>query len=101
MGGSESGSSHSSSCERKDREYNIPLRIGSLFVILVSSSIAVFGPILFSRFFHARMNGVVFTVIKQFGTGVMISTAFVHVSCYRMEQLTRMLTPCSFLPTPN
>lgn len=40
----------------------------------------MFGPILFSRFFHARMNEVVFAFIKQFGTGVMISTAFVHVS---------------------
>ncbi|KAK2809041.1 hypothetical protein FQN50_004094 [Emmonsiellopsis sp. PD_5] len=67
------------SCGRKDRDYNIPLRIGSLFAILGTSSIAVFGPILWARFFSSSMNGVVFTIIKQFGTGIMVATAFIHL----------------------
>ncbi|EEH17011.2 hypothetical protein PABG_07098 [Paracoccidioides brasiliensis Pb03] len=67
------------SCERRDRNYNVPLRIGSLFAILATSGIAVFGPILWARFFNSSLNGVVFTIIKQFGTGIMVATAFVHL----------------------
>ncbi|EEQ91531.1 zinc/iron transporter [Blastomyces dermatitidis ER-3] len=78
-GSGESEASAPPSCERRDRDYNIPLRIGSLFVILATSAIAVFGPMLWARFFNTSLNGVLFTVIKQFGTGVMVSTAFIHL----------------------
>ncbi|KAL1959695.1 hypothetical protein VTO42DRAFT_1281 [Malbranchea cinnamomea] len=77
-GQSESESSQQS-CERRDRDYNIPLRIGSLFVILVTSGIAVFGPVFFTRIFSKSINTHVFTVIKQFGTGIMLATAFIHL----------------------
>jgi zinc transporter 1/2/3 len=48
-------------------------------VILVTSSIGVFGPILLKRFTAISMHSLVFTVLKQFGTGVIISTAYVHL----------------------
>ncbi|EGD90561.1 hypothetical protein H112_02027 [Trichophyton rubrum D6] len=67
------------SCDRVDRDYNIPYRIGSLFAILVTSAIAVFGPVLMQRFFASTMNIFVFTIIKQLGTGIMIATAFIHL----------------------
>ncbi|KAM5472050.1 high-affinity Zn(2+) transporter zrt1 [Microsporum ferrugineum] len=67
------------SCERVDREYNIPYRIGSLFAILFTSAVAVFGPILMTRFFASKMNIFAFTIIKQLGTGIMIATAFIHL----------------------
>ncbi|PGH00354.1 solute carrier family 39 (zinc transporter), member 1/2/3 [Blastomyces parvus] len=79
VGEGQSEGSAPPSCERRDRDYNIPLRIGSLFVILATSAIAVFGPMLWARFFNTGMNGVIFTVIKQFGTGIMVSTAFIHL----------------------
>ncbi|PGH28145.1 hypothetical protein AJ80_00035 [Polytolypa hystricis UAMH7299] len=78
-GQSEGGGSSQPSCARRDRDYNIPYRIGSLFAILVTSAIAVFGPILYVRFFSAKLNGVIFTIIKQFGTGIMLSTALIHL----------------------
>lgn len=65
-------------CSRVERDYNIRLRIGLLFVMLVTSSIGVFTPIVMSSFVSPR--NVVFTILRQFGTGVIISTAFVHVS---------------------
>lgn len=71
--------SHGTSCERVDRDFNIPLRIGLLFVILVTSAIGVFGPMVAKSFLKIPTTGVVFTVIKQFGTGVIISTALVHL----------------------
>lgn len=67
------------SCERVDRDYNIPLRIGLLFVILVTSAIGAFGPILVKKLFNLSTEGLIFVIIKQFGTGVIISTAFVHL----------------------
>ncbi|KAF5024864.1 hypothetical protein F66182_3103 [Fusarium sp. NRRL 66182] len=79
--GESAGSAEGSSpgrCGRRDREYKIPIRIGMLFVVLVASSIGVFGPILMSTFVTVRSN-MFLTILKQFGTGVIISTAFVHL----------------------
>ncbi|KAJ4129813.1 high-affinity Zn(2+) transporter zrt1 [Fusarium equiseti] len=66
------------SCTRTDRDYKIGIRIGMLFVVLVASSIGVYGPILLSRFTPVKSN-LFLIVLKQFGTGVIISTAFVHL----------------------
>lgn len=78
-GESESESASSLSCELRQREYDVPLRIGTLFVIFVTSGIAVFGPVLLTTLFHVAVSGLVFTVIKQFGTGIILSTALIHV----------------------
>ncbi|KAH6636142.1 hypothetical protein F5144DRAFT_488146 [Chaetomium tenue] len=67
-----------SRCERIDRDYNIPLRIGALFVVLIASSIGVYGPILVAAILPPKTS-VISAVLKQFGTGVIISTAFVHL----------------------
>ncbi|KAL2125559.1 hypothetical protein VTJ04DRAFT_1924 [Mycothermus thermophilus] len=64
-------------CERIDRDYNIKLRVGLLFVMLVTSSIGVFSPILLSAYVSPKH--VAFTILRQFGTGVIISTAFIHL----------------------
>ncbi|KAJ4323814.1 high-affinity Zn(2+) transporter zrt1 [Fusarium piperis] len=74
--GSEEGGARS--CGRVDRDYKIGIRIGMLFVVLVASSIGVFGPILMSTFMPIKSN-LFLIVLKQFGTGVVISTAFVHL----------------------
>ncbi|KAK9252305.1 solute carrier family 39, member 1/2/3 [Lipomyces tetrasporus] len=78
LGGDDNHSS-SSRCTGVERDYNIPYRIGSIFVILATSAIAVFGPILWASFFNPALEGHVFTLIKQFGTGVMIATAMIHL----------------------
>lgn len=75
-----SGEEEEHSCERVDRDYNIRLRVGLLFVMLVTSSIGVFTPILVAS--YVSPSHPIFTVLRQFGTGVIISTAFVHVSNY-------------------
>ncbi|KAL8999153.1 MAG: hypothetical protein Q9169_001932 [Polycauliona sp. 2 TL-2023] len=79
-GETEGGSAASAiACDKIDRSYDMPIRIGTLFVMLITSSIAVFGPILLARFAHVHPSGYIFTVLKQFGTGVIISTALVHL----------------------
>lgn len=76
----ESGGSSESSCGIQGRDYDVPLRIGTLFVVLVTSSIGVSLPMLLALLPFHSLNTWVSTVVKQFGTGVIISTAFIHVS---------------------
>ncbi|KAJ8060465.1 hypothetical protein OCU04_010789 [Sclerotinia nivalis] len=76
------GGSATATCERKDRDYNVKLRIGLLFVILFTSAIGVYAPIVMARVLKANGTGIVFTVVKQFGTGVIIATALVHLATH-------------------
>lgn len=80
VGESESEESGTANCGLREREYDIGLRVGTLFVILVTSAIGVFAPMLLHKLplGSAGMNALM--VVKQFGTGVIISTAFIHVS---------------------
>lgn len=85
------GGEGKSSCGIQTRDYNVPLRIGTLFVILATSAIGVFAPILLMKLPFASINGVVATVIKQFGTGIIISTAFVHVSEVKFDAIIKVI----------
>ncbi|CEI69884.1 hypothetical protein FVEN_g7253 [Fusarium venenatum] len=76
-GEAESGSS-SSACQPRRRDYDVGLRVGLLFVILATGALGVFGPILLHKMMPSKLN-VVLIVLKQFGTGIIISTAFVHL----------------------
>ncbi|KAL4923875.1 putative ZIP Zinc transporter [Aspergillus undulatus] len=78
-GESESGGSSQPSCGVQSRDYDMPLRIGTLFVVLVTSSIGVFLPMGLVKLPSASINVWASTIIKQFGTGVILSTAFVHL----------------------
>jgi zinc transporter 1/2/3 len=80
VGEGESEESSHQSCGFQTRDYDVPLRIGTLFVVLVTSSIGVFAPIVLLKLPFAAVNAVFSTIIKQFGTGIIIATAFVHVS---------------------
>ncbi|KAI4931709.1 hypothetical protein J4E85_004305 [Alternaria conjuncta] len=75
VGGSES----EVNCDAPQRDYNIPLRVGLLFVILFTSGLGVFTPVLTRKFNLVGANNIIFVVLKQFGTGIVISTAFVHL----------------------
>lgn len=66
-------------CERSDREYNVPLRVGLLFVILVTGALGVYMPIIATSFTRMTQKSIIFVILKQFGTGVVLSTAFIHV----------------------
>ncbi|KAI1932216.1 high-affinity Zn(2+) transporter zrt1 [Ophidiomyces ophidiicola] len=77
-GGSE-GAAAPISCAKVNRDYNVPYRIGSIFAILVTSAIGVFVPVLWKRLSPSTASSTAFLVIKQFGTGIMVATAFVHL----------------------
>ncbi|KAF3387584.1 Zinc-regulated transporter 1 [Penicillium rolfsii] len=79
VGSGESEESSHQSCGIQTRDYDVPLRIGTLFVVLITSAIGVFAPLLLAKLPFASINSVVSTVLKQFGTGIIIATAFVHL----------------------
>lgn len=79
----------------------MPLRIGTLFVILVTSAIGVFAPILLSKLPFAAVNAWISVVIKQFGTGIIIATAFVHVSVTPTGYAAQQLTAFSYTHMPT
>ncbi|ATY63812.1 Zinc iron permease [Cordyceps militaris] len=65
-------------CDAPKRDYNIGLRVGLLFAIMATSALGVFGPLFLQRAMGRHMT-LLFTFLKQFGTGIVISTAFVHL----------------------
>lgn len=93
-GESESSSSAASesTCDAPpSRDYNIGLRVGSIFIILATSGLAVLFPLFIHKLPLGRVNGTIFTIIKQFGTGIIISTAFVHLYTHASLMFTN---PC-------
>ncbi|KAL3425038.1 ZIP zinc transporter [Phlyctema vagabunda] len=73
------GEESATNCERRDRDYNVGLRIGLIFPILITSALAVYAPLIMRRLLKMDVSGLVFTIIKQFGTGIIIATGFVHL----------------------
>ena len=67
----------------------MPLRIGTLFVVLVTSAIGVFAPMLLVKLPFRTINTMTCTGIKQFGTGIIIATAFVHVGLTFLDHSIR------------
>lgn len=76
MGGSEESTVD---CGLQTRDYNVGLRVGTLFVILVTSAIGVFLPLVLNKLPLGAWGGHALMVVKQFGTGIIISTAFIHL----------------------
>ncbi|KAM0753683.1 ZIP zinc/iron transport family [Meredithblackwellia eburnea MCA 4105] len=70
----------SSQCNGIDLgEYNLGLHIVALFVILVASMVGVGLPIVSSGSIGKIALSKIFFATKHFGTGVIVSTAFVHL----------------------
>ncbi|KAB5563483.1 ZIP zinc transporter-domain-containing protein [Coniochaeta sp. 2T2.1] len=60
-------------------EYDLPLHVGALFIILGASSLACGFPMLAARFPVLRIPETFFFGVRHFGTGVLLATAFVHL----------------------
>ncbi|KAL7663873.1 Zinc-regulated transporter 2 [[Candida] zeylanoides] len=63
-------------------------RISSVFVILVTSGIGTFLPILSSKYSFVRLPSWVFFIAKFFGSGVIVATGFIHLLQPANEALT-------------
>ncbi|KAM0755469.1 ZIP zinc/iron transport family [Meredithblackwellia eburnea MCA 4105] len=67
----------------------IGLRVGALFIILVTSACATLFPVMSKRISVLRRNvpGVVFEFAKFFGSGVILATGFIHLLQPATEEL--------------
>lgn len=54
-------------------------RISSVFVVLLTSTLGVFTPILASKYSFIRLPPWAFFCAKYFGTGVIVATGFIHL----------------------
>lgn len=62
-----------------DYDGRLGLRISSIFVILVGSFLGAVVPILLARSSRLKVPKTAFFVVKYFGSGVIIATAFIHL----------------------
>ncbi|KAI8367280.1 Zinc/iron permease [Blakeslea trispora] len=72
-------------------DYNLPLRVGALFIILGTSALGVFAPIILhkiSPYTRNSIRGWILTIGKFFGTGVILATAFVHMLPESLEKFS-------------
>lgn len=60
-------------------EYDMPLHVGALFIILFVSTSGCAFPMLVLKFPRLRIPASFLFAARHFGTGVLISTAFVHL----------------------
>ncbi|KAM3485183.1 hypothetical protein MY8738_001431 [Beauveria namnaoensis] len=60
-------------------EYDLPLHVVGLFLILASSILGAGFPVVAKRFKALKIPPSIFFACKHFGTGVLIATAFVHL----------------------
>lgn len=63
----------------KGSEYNLPLHVGALFIILFTSTVACAFPVLATNLPGLRIPPSFLFFVSHFGTGVLIATAFVHL----------------------
>ncbi|KAM0270238.1 hypothetical protein ACHAQH_009508 [Verticillium albo-atrum] len=61
------------------QEYDLPLHVGALFIILTVSFLACAFPIIARKVQWMRIPPNFFFAVRHFGTGVLIATAFVHL----------------------
>ncbi|KAE8383812.1 Zip-domain-containing protein [Aspergillus bertholletiae] len=60
-------------------DYNLPLHVGGLFIVLSVSTLACAFPVLAIWFPRLRIPSSCLFFVSHFGTGVLIATAFVHL----------------------
>lgn len=70
------------------KEPNYRLKVGLLFAILASSTFAVYIPIFIRKYSNFSLDHIVFILMRQFGTGVVISTALIHLLTHANLMLT-------------
>ncbi|KAF8705269.1 ZIP Zinc transporter, partial [Rhizoctonia solani] len=73
------------SAENEDTYFG--LRVASLFIILVTSTLGAVFPILASRLRFLNIHKSIFEGAKYFGSGVIIATAFIHLLAPAVGQL--------------
>ncbi|RHZ58897.1 hypothetical protein CDV55_103935 [Aspergillus turcosus] len=62
-----------------DYNGNLPARISSVFVILITSTVVTFFPVVARRVQSLHIPNLAYIIARYFGSGVILATAFVHL----------------------
>ncbi|KAF9924025.1 hypothetical protein BGZ67_009560 [Mortierella alpina] len=77
--------------------YDLSLHIGALFANMAASALGVLLPILFTyTTFHAKTTGRIHSIIqtaRNFGSGVILATAFIHMLPTAFSNLSNLSLP--------
>ncbi|CCE61238.1 hypothetical protein TPHA_0A01550 [Tetrapisispora phaffii CBS 4417] len=76
------------------------MRVLALFIILISSGLGSFFPILASTYSFIRLPDCCFFVAKFFGSGVIVATAFIHLLDPAVEALSNTCLGGTFTEYP-
>ncbi|KAJ3188886.1 high-affinity Zn(2+) transporter zrt1 [Gaertneriomyces sp. JEL0708] len=87
---------HGFSCELAAGNYNLPLHIAAIFIIMAISFTGVILPIVAKRLSARHFAGSTFQALKLFGAGVILSTALIHMLVPAAEQLSADCLPHIF-----
>ncbi|EUC55663.1 ZIP zinc/iron transport family protein [Rhizoctonia solani AG-3 Rhs1AP] len=71
----------------ENEDTHFKLRVASLFIILITSTLGAVFPVLASRLHFLNVHKSVFEGAKYFGSGVIIATAFIHLLAPAVGQL--------------
>ena len=74
----------------------MPLHIAAIFIEIGVSFLGTLLPIIGKRSPRLRMSDYAFALAKNFGTGVILATSFIHMLCPAMENLSNECLPKSF-----
>lgn len=74
-----------------DDDYNLRLHILGIFTIFTASSLGVLTPLLATKLHSFQLPTLVLTLGRQFGTGVILATALIHMLPTAMSNLS---SPC-------
>ncbi|ODV89373.1 hypothetical protein CANCADRAFT_27782 [Tortispora caseinolytica NRRL Y-17796] len=75
-----------------DSEYNLPLQVGGVFIIMVISIVTCLFAVVVKTTSGFKVPSIVFFVVQHFGTGIITSTAFVHLL---PEAFLTLTNPCA------
>ncbi|ORX99986.1 ZIP zinc/iron transport family [Basidiobolus meristosporus CBS 931.73] len=73
--------------------YQMPLHIASIFIIMITSALGVFSSLILSRFPAHKVTSSVINIGKYFGTGVILATGFIHMFPGALFALTNPCVP--------
>eukprot|EP00842_Homolaphlyctis_polyrhiza_P002673 jgi/Hompol1/3406/HPOL_006517-RA len=80
-----------------DGEYDRSLHIAAIFIIMGTSFMGTLLPILGKSFVKSAAGGIIITLLKLFGAGVIMATAFVHMLVPAGQTLTNTCLPSIFI----
>lgn len=80
----------------RKEDYNLPLHVGALFIILGVSAGACALPLVALKVPQLHIPAKALFVFRHFGTGVLIATAFVHLFPTAFVSLTDPCLPSFF-----